>query len=104
MQETVDIMAEYRRILEGVLRKLMLQVWQSCARQFFATADPVRFIGEGASGINAGATRGLDAKAMDDSDLLHTISTLELKMALAVHGPVRRSGRAAVPRPRGSEQ
>jgi hypothetical protein len=26
MQETVDIMAEYRRILEGVLRKLMLQV------------------------------------------------------------------------------
>ena len=33
MQETADIMAEYRRILEGVLRKLMLQVWQSCARQ-----------------------------------------------------------------------
>ena len=28
MQETVDIMAEYRRILEGVLRKLMLQAWQ----------------------------------------------------------------------------
>ena len=34
-QDTVDIMAEYRRILEGVLRKLMLQAWQSCARQFF---------------------------------------------------------------------
>ena len=29
MQETVDTMAEYRRILEGVLRKLMLQVWQT---------------------------------------------------------------------------
>ena len=72
-------MAEYRRILEGALRKLMLQVWQSCARQLFATADPVRFIGEGASGINAGATRGLDAKVMDDRDLLHTISTLALK-------------------------
>ena len=43
MQETVDIMAEHRRILEGVLRKLMLQVWQSCARQLFATADPARF-------------------------------------------------------------
>ncbi|MFM7990014.1 MAG: hypothetical protein ACKPKO_62935 [Candidatus Fonsibacter sp.] len=28
MQETVDIMAGYRRILEGVLRKIMLQVWQ----------------------------------------------------------------------------
>ena len=79
VQERVDIMAEYRRIMEGVLRKLMLQVWQSCARQFFAAADPVRFIGEGASGINAGATRGLDAKVMGDSDLLHTISTLDLK-------------------------
>ena len=45
MQETVDIMAEYRRILEGVLRKLMLQVWQSCARQLFAAADPARFTG-----------------------------------------------------------
>ena len=104
VQETVDIMAEYRRILEGVVRKLVLQALQSCARQFFAAADPVRFIGEGASGINAGATRGLDAKVMDDSDLLHTISTLVLNMALVVHGPVRRSGRAAVPHPQGSEQ
>ena len=42
MQETGGIMAEYRRILEGVLRKLMLQVWQSCARQFFAAGDPAR--------------------------------------------------------------
>ena len=73
-------MAEYRRILEGVLRKLMLHAWQSCARQLFAAADPARFIGEGASGINADATRGLDAKVMGDSDLLHTISTLELEM------------------------
>ena len=105
VQETVDIMAEYRRILEGVLRKLMLQAWQSCARQLFATADPVRFIGEGASGINAGATRGLGAKVMGDSDFLHTISTLELKTcSFLVHGPVRRCGRAAVPHPRGSEQ
>ena len=79
MQETVDIMAEYRRIVKGVLRKLMLHVWQSCARQFFAAADPARFIGEGASGINADATRGLGAKVMGDSDLLHTISTLELE-------------------------
>ena len=39
MQETVDIMAEYRRILEGVLRKLMLQVWPICARQLFAAVD-----------------------------------------------------------------
>ena len=61
------------------MRKLMLQAWQSYARQLFATAEPVRFIGEGASGINAGATRGLDAKVMGDSDLLHTLSTLELK-------------------------
>ena len=45
MQDTVDIMAEYRRNQEGVLRKLMLHVWQSCARQLFAAADPVRFIG-----------------------------------------------------------
>ena len=73
MKETVDIMAECRRILEGVLRKLMLHLWQSCARQLFAAADPVRFIGEGAS------DRGLGAKFMGDSDLLHTISTLELE-------------------------
>ena len=105
MQETVDIMAEYRRFLEGVLRNLMLQVWQSCARQLFATADPVRFIGEGASGINAGATRGLDAKVMDDSDLLRTNQHSGVEdLALVVHGPVRRSGRAAMPHPRGSEQ
>jgi hypothetical protein len=105
MQETVDIMAEYRRILEGVLRKLMLQVWQRCARQLFAAADPVKFIGEGVSGVNADATLGLDPKVMGDSDLLHTISTLDFgEMAQLVHGPVRRSGRAAVPRPRGSEQ
>ena len=57
----------------------MLHVWQSCARQLFAAADPARFIGEGASGINADATRGLGAKVMGDSDLLHTISTLELE-------------------------
>jgi hypothetical protein len=104
VQETVDIMAEYRRILEGVLRKLMLQVWQICARQLFAAADPVRFIGGGASGINSGATRGLDAKVMGDSDLLHAISTGVGEIAQLVRGPVRRSGRAAVPRPRGSEQ
>ncbi|MFM7981293.1 MAG: hypothetical protein ACKPKO_18455, partial [Candidatus Fonsibacter sp.] len=79
MQETVDIMVVYRRILEGVLRKLMLHVWQSRARQLFAAADPARCIGEGASGINADATRGLDAKVVGDSDLLHTISTLELE-------------------------
>ena len=48
-EETVDTMAEYRRILEGVLHKLTLQAWQSCARQHFATADSARFIGEGAS-------------------------------------------------------
>ena len=35
MQDTVDIMSEYRKNLEGVLRKLMLQVWQRCARQLF---------------------------------------------------------------------
>ena len=33
----------------------------------------------GLSGINAGATRGLDANVMGDSDLLHTISALALK-------------------------
>ena len=53
-QETadIDIMAEYRRILEGVLRKLMLQAWQKCARQFlcFAALGPARFIGEGCVG------------------------------------------------------
>ena len=98
MQETVDVTAEYRRILEGVLRKLMLQAWQSSARQLFAAADPARFIGEGASGINAGATRGLDAKVMDDSDLLHTISTLELNTS-----PLWYMAQYA-PHPRGSEQ
>ena len=75
MQETVDIMAEYRRNLESVLRKLMLQAWQICARQLFAAADPAKFIGDGASGIIADATLGLDPKVMGDSDLLHTIST-----------------------------
>ena len=50
MQEMVDIMAECHRNLEDVLRKLMLHVWQSSARQLFAAADPVRFIGEGVSG------------------------------------------------------
>jgi hypothetical protein len=45
----------------------------------------VRFIGEGASGINAGATRGLDANVMGDSDLLRTISTLDLKKLPLIH-------------------
>ena len=57
----------------------MLQAWQSWARRSLAAADTVRFIGEGASGINADAALGLDAKVMGDSDLLHTISTLDLE-------------------------
>ena len=40
----IDIMAEYRGMLESVLRSHMLHVWQSCARQLFAAADPVKFI------------------------------------------------------------
>ena len=43
-QEKLDIMAEYRGMLECVLRKHMLHVWQGCARQLFAAADPVKFI------------------------------------------------------------
>ena len=74
-------MAEYRTILEGRLRKLMLRVWQSCARQLFAATDPVRFISEGVgvAGMNADTPWGLDPEVTCDSDLLHTISTLELE-------------------------
>ena len=43
-QDKTDIMAEYRGMLECVLRKHMLHVWQSCARQLFAAVDPVKFI------------------------------------------------------------
>ena len=43
-QDKIDIMAEYRFMLESVLRSHMLHVWQSCARQLFATVDPVKFI------------------------------------------------------------
>ena len=77
-QDKIDIMAEYRGMLERVLRKHMLHVWQSCARQLFAAADPVKFIAGGASGINADAPRGLDEKDVADRELLDTISTLEL--------------------------
>ena len=78
MQDKIDIMAEYRGMLERVLRKHMLHVWQSCARQLFAAADPVKFIAGGASGINADAPRGLDEKDVAGRELLDTISTLEL--------------------------
>ena len=77
-QDKIDIMAEYRGMLERVLRKHMLHVWQSCARQLFAAADPVKFIAGGPSGINADAPRGLDEKYVADRKLLDTIKTLEL--------------------------
>ena len=78
MQDKIDIMAEHRGMLESVLRSHMLRVWQSCARQLFAAADPVKFIAGGPSGINADAPLGLDAKYVADKQLLHTIETLEL--------------------------
>ena len=77
----IDIMAAYRGMLEGVLRILMLRVWQGCARQVFAAADPVKFIAGGASGINADAPRGLDEKS--DRVLLDKIKELELE-----NGPI----------------
>ena len=98
----IDIMAAYRGMLEGVLRILMLRVWQGCARQVFAAADPVKFIAGGPSGINADAPRGLDEKS--DRVLLDTIKELELEMAQLVYGPVRRSRRAATTCPRCFEQ
>ena len=80
-QDKIDIMAEYRGMLERVLRNHMLHVWQSCARQLFAAADPVKFIAGGASGINADAPRGLDEKS--DRVLLDKIKDLELE-----NGPI----------------
>ena len=41
------LLSQYCGALEDVLDKIMLCVWRSCARQLFAAADPVRFIGEG---------------------------------------------------------
>ena len=86
--DKVDLLSKYRGLLEDVLQKLMLSVWRSCARQLFAAADPVRFIGEGgASGIDAdeGGASGIDADApvglsaeVDDA-LLRTIDTLDLE-------------------------
>ena len=93
----IDIMAQYRGMLEGVLRILMLRVWQGCARQVFAAADPVKFIAGGASGINADAPRGLDEKS--DRVLLDKSKNWSWKMAQLVYGPVRRSRRAARPCP-----
>ena len=61
-------------MLERVLHKHMLHVWQSCARQLFGAADPVKFIAGGASGINADAPRGLDKKDVADRELLHKIT------------------------------
>ena len=78
IRDKIDIMAEYRGMLEHRLREHMLHVWQSCARQLFTAADPVKFIAGGASGIDADAPQGLDKKDVAGRELLDTISTLEL--------------------------
>ena len=78
-EERLNILFEYRGVLEDMLDKLMLSAWRSCARQLFAAADPVRFIGEGgAPGIIPGAPAGLSAQVEADDALLRTIDTLSL--------------------------
>ena len=44
-QDRVNILFEYRGRLVDVLDKLILSTWRSCSWQFYAVADPVRFIG-----------------------------------------------------------
>jgi hypothetical protein len=79
-QERVKILNEYRGVLEDILDKFMLSTWRCCARQLFAAADPVRFIGEGgAPAISAGAPAGLSAQVEADNALLRTIDTLPLE-------------------------
>ena len=54
------------------------------ARQLFATADPVRFIGDGGvPGIIAGAPAGLSTQVEADNALQRTIDTFHLRNGTA---------------------
>ena len=59
IRDKIDIMAEYRGMLEHRLREHMLHVWQSCARQLFAAVDPVKFIVGGSIGHKCRCAPGL---------------------------------------------
>ena len=57
------------------LDKFILSTWRSCARQLYATFDPVRFISKGAPGIVAGAPAGLSDQVEAENTLARTVDT-----------------------------